>query len=253
MLWQNAMSAPAPLLSVLVVCRNPGIRLQAALASVWTQQGVTPELVVIDGASTDGSVAWLESHRERMAVLVSEPDAGIYDAMNKAVARATGEWLLFLGADDRLADPTVLARLAPALAMSEADVVAAEARFDDGRRYPAASPTAAIRRNFLHHQSTFYRRRLLAGRPFDSTLRIMADYDLNLRLLQAGAALETQNVFVAHCASGGASDGGAWAVYREEIAVRHRHFPAWRCAPWDFASILRFLRKKLLRRFSSHG
>lgn len=231
-----------------MVCRNPGPRLHTALASVWTQQGLVPELVVIDGASTDGTREWLEGQRPRITALVSEPDGGIYEAMNKAVARASGDWLLFLGADDTLADPTVLGRVAPVLAKSAADIVAGEARFDDGRRYPAASPAGAIRRNFLHHQATFYRRRLLAGQPFDATLRIMADYDLNLRLLRSGAGLETHPLLVAECASGGASDSGAWAVYREEIAVRHRHFPIWRCALWDAGSVVRYLRKQLVRR-----
>ncbi|MEJ1973264.1 MAG: glycosyltransferase [Lacunisphaera sp.] len=108
------MSAPAsPIISIIVVCRNPGRRLETALGGVWAQQGMTPELVVIDGASTDGSREWLEARRSRIGALVSEPDGGIYDAMNKGIARATGDWILFLGADDRLADDTVLARSSP--------------------------------------------------------------------------------------------------------------------------------------------
>jgi len=243
------MSAPAPIISVIVVCRNPGVRLRAALASVWAQEGPAVELVVIDGASTDGSREWLETHRARIAVLRSEPDAGIYDAMNKGVAHATGAWILFLGADDRLADPAALVRLLPVLAMSGAGVVTGEARFDDGRRYPAAPAAGAIRRNFLHHQATFYRRRLFAERGgFDTTLRIMADYDFNLRLLHGGVEFEMAPGLVAECASGGASDAGTWLVYREEMIVRHRHFPAWRCGLWDLGSVVRWVRKQFVRR-----
>lgn len=248
MLFQNAMSAPAPILSVIVVCRNPGPRLQAALASVWDQQGVAPELVVIDGASADGSAAWLETQRPRLGALVSEPDRGVYDAMNKGVAAARGEWVLFLGADDRLAGPTVAARLALLLAMCPADVFVGEARFDDGRRYPPAAPATGVRRNFLHHQATAYRRRLFAEHGgFDPGLRVMGDYDFNLRLLRGGAHFELHGLPVARCGSGGLSDAGRWRGYREEIAVRHRHFPAWRCWPWDAGSLARFLRKQLLR------
>jgi hypothetical protein len=96
------MSA-APSVSVIVVTKNPGSRLSAALESVWAQRHVTLELIVIDGASTDGTREFLERHRDRIAVLVSEPDAGVYDAMNKGIARATGDWIYFLGGDDRLA------------------------------------------------------------------------------------------------------------------------------------------------------
>jgi len=248
MLTQNAMSAPAPIISIIVVCRNPGERLRTALESVWAQQGPGPELVVIDGASTDGTREWLETQRARIVVLVSAPDDGIYDAMNRGVARAAGEWVLFLGADDRLADPAALVRCLPALAMTGADVATGEARFDDGRRYPPAPASAAIRRNFLHHQATFYRRRLFAARGgFDTALRLMADYDFNLRLLGGGAQFELLPGLVAECGSGGASDRGTWAGYREEITVRHRHFPAWRCWPWDAGSVVRFLRKRLRR------
>src|SRR4051812_37303583 len=82
MLASNAMSA-APSLSIIVACKNPGARLHAALASVWEQKHVQPELIVIDGASTDGTREWLESHRARCATLISAADAGVYDAMNK--------------------------------------------------------------------------------------------------------------------------------------------------------------------------
>ena len=99
MLRPNAMSA-APTLSVVIVCLNPGPRLPVALASVWAQLHVAPEIIVIDGGSTDGSLAWLESQRDRLAAIVSEPDAGVYDAMNKGVALATGGWVYFLGADE---------------------------------------------------------------------------------------------------------------------------------------------------------
>ena len=98
----------APLISVIIVCLNPGPRLHTALASVREQRGENFECVVIDGASTDGSREWLETQRIRLGSLVSEPDHGVYDAMNKGVARATGEWVIFLGADDRLVTNDVL-------------------------------------------------------------------------------------------------------------------------------------------------
>src|SRR5262245_9190971 len=101
------MSA-APTLSVIVACKNPGSRLRSALGSVWEQRHVSPEVIVVDGGSTDGTREWLESERTRLATLVSEPDGGVYDAMNKAIARARGDWVYFLGADDRLTGDSVL-------------------------------------------------------------------------------------------------------------------------------------------------
>ncbi len=236
------------------MCRNPGPPLRAALDSVWQQRETAWEAVVVDGASTDGTREWLDTQRNRIAALVSEPDGGIYDAMNKGVAAARGTWVLFLGADDRLASDDVLARAAEHLAPVDAGVLVGEARFDDGRLYPLAATPAVVRRNFVHHQAALYRRTVLndAG-GFDLRLKVMADYDLNLRLWCQGVQFQPLPLRVAECASGGLSDAGTWLGYREEITVRHRYFPVWRCWLWDAASVVRCLRKIILRRFTPHG
>lgn len=245
----------APTLSVIVVCKNPGERLRTALASVWEQSGFVPELIVIDGGSTDGTREWLEAQRSRIRILVSESDGGVYDAMNKGVAAARTEWVLFLGADDRLASRTVLAVLAPVLARSDAGVVAGEAVYADGRRYRLRLPLHPIARNFVHHQAAFYRHHLLeADGGFDLTFRIMADYEMNLRLWRSGTRFEAVPAQIAVCGVGGLSDHGRWQGYREEIAVRHRYFPPLASAPWDALSLLRFGRKQIVRRLRpTHG
>ena len=70
----------SPLISVIVVCKDPGLRLRDALASVWAQHiSPLPELIVVDGGSEDGSRVWLASQRARLATLLMEPDRGVYD------------------------------------------------------------------------------------------------------------------------------------------------------------------------------
>ncbi|HET7535425.1 MAG TPA: glycosyltransferase family 2 protein [Candidatus Didemnitutus sp.] len=244
---------PSPLISIVVVCRNPGPQLRDALASVWAQRGVECELVVVDGGSTDGTVEWLGGTRSQMAACLTEPDVGVYDAMNKGVLLARGQWVLFLGADDRLAQDDVLARAAATLAGTKAGVLVGEAAYDDGRVYRFAGVNNAVRRNFVHHQAAFYRRTLFADHQgFDRDLRVMGDYDFNLRLVQRGVAFTGLAFRVAVCGSGGLSDAGAWAGYREEIAVRHRYFPASVCWLWDLGSAVRYLRKRILRRPARH-
>lgn len=242
---------PAPLITVIVVCRNPGPDIREALASVWTQPDT--EVVVVDGGSSDGTASWLETQRSRLGALVSEPDNGIYDAMNKGIAVAQGEWLLFLGADDRLIDGA-MRKMAQFLRQAISTVVVGVATYQDGRVYPFRGTRSAIRRNFIHHQAAFYRRALFATHGnFEASLRIMGDYDLNLRLLSAGELFQAIPTRVATCAAGGVSDAGGWAGYREEIQVRRRHFPAWRCWLWDLGSLVRYLRKKVIRTLPSHG
>jgi glycosyltransferase involved in cell wall biosynthesis len=254
MLAANAMSA-TPTLSVIVVCKNPGPRLHAALASIWEQRQVTPELIVIDGRSTDGSREWLESQRPRITRLVSEPDGGVYDAMNKGVALARGEWVFFLGADDRIAGDMVLSETINWMKKTEAGVVAGEAAFDDGRIYKLHSQVNAIARNFVHHQAAFYRRTLFEENGnFDTSLAVMADYEFNVRLWKSRVRFKPIPLRITACGIGGISDGGAWRGYREEMIVRRRYFSPARASLWNALSVVRYLRKKIVRRRSTrHG
>jgi putative colanic acid biosynthesis glycosyltransferase len=236
-----------------VVCKNPGPRLATALNSVWEQRGTPPELIVIDGGSTDGTREWLEQHRPRVACLVSGPDQGIYAAMNRGLAAARGDWVLFLGADDRLASEIVLAEVAVQLGQTAGSIVVGEIAYEDGRVYHLASSPRPLARNFVHHQGAFYRRSLFAENgEFDASLRVMADYDFNLRLWKKHVRFKPFALCVARCGAGGVSDRGAWRGYREEIRVRHRHFSAWRCWGWDLLTVLRWLRKKIVVSFSPH-
>lgn len=243
----------APSLSVIVACKNPGERLHAALASVWMQRRVDVELIVIDGASRDGTREWLTAQRSRIATLVSEPDPGLYTAMNKGIAAAHGEWIYFLGADDRFASDTVLSETIAWTRTTQAGVVAGDAAFEDGRVYRLPARVNPIARNFVHHQAAFYQRTLFAEHGnFDPTLRVMADYEFNVRIWKSRVGFATIPLRVATCGVGGVSDGGSWRGYREEITVRHRYFAAWRCWFWDVGSGVRFARKKIVRSIARH-
>ena len=253
MLATNAMSA-APTLSVIVPCKNPGSRLPIALGSVWEQRWVQPELIVIDGGSDDGTPAWLATQRGRITTVVSEPDGGVYDAMNKGVAAAHGDWVLFLGADDRLVSDMVLSEVLNWAKKTEAGVMAGEAAYDDGRIYKLRSRVNPLARNFVHHQAAFYRRSLFAENGgFDPALGVMADYEFNVRLWKNRVRFKPIPLRIAACSVGGLSDSGRWRGYREEMTVRHRYFPLARCLFWDALSVLRFLRKKLVRSRPPHG
>jgi glycosyltransferase involved in cell wall biosynthesis len=249
MLGAKAMPAPTPIISIIVVCKNPGQLLPAALASVSGQRPMPAELVVVDGDSTDGTREWLETQRHQITTLISEPDRGVYDAMNKGLAAAHGDWVLFLGADDRLAGQTILGETVNWMKENEADVAVGEAAYDDGRIYKLSSPVNPLARNFVHHQAAFYRRRLfLEHGGFDTSLAIMADYELNLRLWKNRVIFKPMPRRVTTCGSGGLSDAGRWLGYAEEIRLRHHYFPSWKCWFWDALSAGRYVRKKIVRR-----
>ena len=128
-------------ISVITVCFNSQATIERSIQSVVAQQWPAVEHIVIDGGSTDGTLAILERFRPHLAALVSEPDKGIYDAMNKGLARATGEVICFLNADDQYADANVLAEVAQQMRTHQLDALVADVGF-----FKAGDPTRMTRR-----------------------------------------------------------------------------------------------------------
>ncbi|NEQ99280.1 MAG: glycosyltransferase [Cyanothece sp. SIO2G6] len=121
--------------SVITVCYNAAETIERTIQAVATQIYPNIEYIVVDGASDDGTLAVCDRHSQVITQLVSEPDDGIYQAMNKGIHLATGDWLYFANADDYLFDPYVIQDLvAFVLDHPETDVVYGdhEARFPDG-------------------------------------------------------------------------------------------------------------------------
>ena len=111
----NDERPPGPRISVVIAVRDAVTVIGRSIDSVLAQDYPHVELIVIDGASTDGTQQVIEARADRIAYMVSEPDRGVYDAWNKALDRMTGDWACFLGADDRFAAPDVLTRAATQL------------------------------------------------------------------------------------------------------------------------------------------
>ena len=116
-------------ISVITVCYNSARSLELSLQSVAEQDWSAVEHIVIDGASTDGTREILERFRSRLAYLVSEPDNGIYDAMNKGIAYATGDIVCFLNADDQYACANVLSKVASQMEDHNLDALMGDVSF----------------------------------------------------------------------------------------------------------------------------
>ena len=180
-------------ISIITVTWNVRDTVADCLASVAAQTHAECEHVVIDGASTDGTRELLEAHRAQLAVLVSEPDRGIYDALNKGLARVTGDVVGLLHADDVFTDAQVLARVAaafenPAVEAVYGDLVyVAREAPDRVIRYWRAGDfqPQRLRRGWMPPHPTLYLRRSVYERigGFDTRYRIAADYDFMLRVL----------------------------------------------------------------------
>ena len=170
-----------PLFSIIIPTFNAGEALRHSLDSVLAQTGADYEILVVDGASTDETIALLSSHGDGVA-WSSEPDNGVYDAMNKGIARATGEWLYFLGAGDLLR-PDVLRAIAPrARQLNGAALIYGDVWLcDQDQRFGGAFPPARLRSWNPSHQAIFYQRAVFEKLGvYDLQYRTAADYAFNL-------------------------------------------------------------------------
>ena len=186
------MSTPITL-SVVTVCRNAAATIEDTLRSVAAQRYPAIEHIVVDGGSTDGTLEIIERHRHRIATFIAGPDRGIYDAMNKGIAAATGDIVGTLNADDIYVDEHVLGKIAaafadPAVGACYADLVYVD-RGDLNRivRYWKSRPytQGLFERGWLPAHPTFFLRRVLYQRygGFDLQYRLQADFELTLRML----------------------------------------------------------------------
>jgi glycosyltransferase involved in cell wall biosynthesis len=178
--------------SVITCVRNNVDTIAAAVESVLAQSYPNIEYVVIDGASTDGTLAVLQRYADKFTVLVSEPDKGIYDALNKGLQHASGDIIGFLHADDLLGSPEAVQALVSALASTNADGVYGDLLYVH-RDNPAAVirywqsndfTPSLLKRGWMPPHPTMYLRRAVYQQHggFDTSYRIAADYDFILRI-----------------------------------------------------------------------
>ncbi|MBK8085083.1 MAG: glycosyltransferase [Devosia sp.] len=182
-------------ITVVTATYNCASTIGDCLRSVAGQTHPHIEHIVVDGASGDGTVDVLHRHASQLSRIISEPDNGIYDALNKGVANASGDIVGFLHADDLYADNKVLEDVAVAFQNPEVDAVYGDLTYvqkadtDKVVRYWRSSPftRASLARGWMPPHPTLYLRRGVYERfgGFDLSYRIAADYDFMLRVLGA--------------------------------------------------------------------
>jgi glycosyltransferase involved in cell wall biosynthesis len=205
--------------SIVTVAFNSATTIADTLTSVATQSWSAVEHIVIDGASTDGTLDIVERHGQHLARVVSEPDGGIYDAMNKGIRVATGDIVGFLNADDRYADADVLRSVALTMMDGDLDAVIGDVAFLDGddptrvkRRYRSDrfSPERLAWGWMPAHPALFVRRDVFdrVG-PFATDYRIAGDYEWIARAFYRGN-LRYRHLprVVVHMRTGGISTAG---------------------------------------------
>ena len=211
------------LLSIVTVVRNNAAGLKMTGRSLAVQQKAPEfEWIVIDGASSDNTPDIMMQFAEMNPVFVSEPDAGIYDAMNKGLARATGEYVWFLNGGDCLSDMNVLRDVQQSIRDGlYPDLLFADAR-EDGHIKEAQDLDALVRGMITHHQAILYRRKTIGSSRFDTQYRISGDYDFTLRFVGQSNRFHYLNRVICDFQTGGISQENAALGRRENFQIRQR-------------------------------
>lgn len=247
--YPNCMSEPPPIkFTVATVTYNAGRLIERTIRSVEEQDYPYVEHLIIDGNSHDGTLEAVHHYQERNSVArvphevncLSEPDEGLYDAMNKALEMATGQYVVFLNAGDCFHAPDTLTRIAaaaggsgelPAVVYADTDLVDAEGRFVRHRRL--SPPERLTWRSFRNgmlvcHQSFYVRTDLARMEPYDLDYRFSADFDWCIRVMRAaekrGLPLRNAHLVATDYLAEGLTTRHHKASLRERFRIMARHY-----------------------------
>jgi glycosyltransferase involved in cell wall biosynthesis len=223
----NHFSSPQPKISVVTIVRNDKEGLQRTVESVKSQNYPNFEYIVIDGASTDGTIEVANIYQELIDVFISESDAGIYSAMNKGIDNATGDFIIFMNAGDTFHDgDTISNSFKNFFEFRNADVIYGSHMLISGIKKEIKQCrhiSEIFKRMVFNHQSAFFRKSKLVKFKFNETYKYAADYDQIVRLYKANSEFVIVDVVVANFYAGGASQSGL-RPYLEALKIQFDNF-----------------------------
>lgn len=222
-----------PKVSIVTVTYNAAVCVRETLESVTGQTYQDIEYIVIDGGSGDGTQDIIMAYHEQLAYFLSEPDRGTYDAMNKAIDVATGEWILFINAGDYYVSRTTIQDIFARDIAPEIDFIYGDYIWKGERRelvIPARPLSSMWQKISFSHQSLASRTALMKRKKFDLRYRIVSDYNFYFACYMEGAKFLKLDFPVSVFRAGGISDVNflertyeRWRVvaqYRDSLRVR---------------------------------
>jgi len=218
------VSGNKPLISIITVVFNSAKTLEQTILSVLSQSYPHKEYIVIDGGSTDGSAEIIQKYAPQLAFWISEPDHGVYEAMNKGIARAKGDLIGILNADDWY-EPGILSKISNRyLETGPEQVIHGMMRnFLNEEFYSVTGNSVRrLRYDMIQHPTCFVPRKLyeIYGN-YDMTYRYSADYDLILRYVNAGVKFSFFETIISNFRLGGLSS--LPKAEKEMYRVRMKH------------------------------
>lgn len=224
---------PTPKFSIITVCYNAEATLEDTIQSVISQTYHHVEYIIVDGASKDRTMDIVNRYRDRIAVVVSEPDKGLYDAMNKGIRLATGDYLCFLNAGDSFHEDDTLQQMVhsihtlqlPDVLYGETELVDHEGHFLRMRRLQAPEHLTwkSFRQGMLVcHQAFFPRRNLVM--PYDLRYRFSADFDWCIKIMKKSKVLHNTHLTLIDYLAEGMTTRNHQASLRERFRIMARHY-----------------------------
>ena len=224
---------PTPKFSVITVCYNAEATLEDTIQSVISQTYHHVEYIIVDGASKDRTMDIVNRYRDRIAVVVSEPDKGLYDAMNKGIRLATGDYLCFLNAGDSFHEDDTLQQMVhsihtlqlPDVLYGETELVDHEGHFLRMRRLQAPEHLTwkSFRQGMLVcHQAFFPRRDLVM--PYDLRYRFSADFDWCIKIMKKSKVLHNTHLTLIDYLAEGMTTHNHQASLKERFLIMARHY-----------------------------
>ena len=223
-----------PKFSVITVCYNAQATIEDTIQSVIAQTYHHVEYIIVDGASKDRTLSIINRYRDRIATVVSEPDKGLYDAMNKGLRLATGDYVCFLNAGDSFHEDDTLQQMVhtlreltelPDVLYGETELVDAEGHFVRMRRLQA--PEHLTWRSFRHgmlvcHQAFFAKRTL--AEPYDLSYRFSADFDWCIRIMKKSKVLHNTHLTLIDYLEEGMTTRNHKASLHERFRIMTKHY-----------------------------
>lgn len=222
-----------PKFSVITVTYNAAAVLEDTIQSVISQTYHHVEYIIVDGGSTDGTLDIIGHYRDRIATVVSEPDKGLYDAMNKGMHLATGDYLCFLNAGDSFHEDDTLQSIAHSLTGSalpdviygQTALVDNEGHFVRMRRLsaPERLDWKSFRQGMLVCHQAFFAKRTLAE-PYDLRYRFSADFDWCIRVMKRAQTLHNTHLTLIDYLEEGMTTRNRRASLRERFRIMVKHY-----------------------------
>ncbi len=219
-------------ISLITICYNAEETILPTLQSVVSQNYEPLEYIVIDGASCDGTLSLVWEYCPK-ALITSEPDRGLYDAMNKGICRATGDYIWFLNAGDALREPTTVAQVAEAIAEgNNPDVIYGDTMIVNAQRHDVGlrrlrPPHNLQKQDFLRGMLVCHQAFIVASRivlPYDLSYALSSDYDWCLRMLERSRSNKQIDRVLVNYLEGGLSQKRHWQSLRERFMIMRKHF-----------------------------